>query len=86
MKETRIGFELYIGHNGPIVTSPTAVIGNSVNLSQFTTIESNHNNATTINNNIHIGSNVCIVEVITIGNNAALGARSVVTKNKLKTY
>ena len=32
-RKTTIGYGLYIGHNGPIVVNPTAVIGNNVNLS-----------------------------------------------------
>lgn len=38
LPETKVGYGLYIGHGGPVVVNPTAVIGNNVNLSQFTTI------------------------------------------------
>lgn len=80
-QNTKIGYGLYIGHNGPIVVNPTAVIGNNVNLSQFTTIGSNHNSAATIGDNTYIGPNVCIVENVKIGNNVTIGAGSVVTKD-----
>lgn len=80
-KKTKIGFGLYIGHNGPVVINPTAIIGNNCNLSQFTTIGSNDGKAATIGDNVYIGPNVCIVEDVRIGNNVTIGAGSVVTKN-----
>lgn len=78
---TKIGYGLYIGHDGPIVVNPTAVIGNNVNLSQFTTIGSNYNKAAIIGDCTYIGPNVCIVEDVKIGNNVTIGAGSVVTKD-----
>lgn len=80
-KNTKVGYGLYIGHNGPIVINPTTVIGNNVNLSQFTTIGSNKGNAAQIGDNVYIGPNVCIVENVKIGDNATIGAGSVVTKD-----
>lgn len=79
--ETKIGYGLYIGHGGPIIVSPSAVIGNNCNLSQFTTIGSNYGHAAVIGDNTYIGPNVCIVEDITIGSNVTIGAGSVVTKD-----
>ncbi|MGZ7455170.1 serine acetyltransferase, partial [Vibrio parahaemolyticus] len=52
--ETDIGYGLYIGHGKAIVINPTAKIGNNVNLSQFTTIGSNHGQAAYIGNNVYI--------------------------------
>lgn len=75
---TKIGYGLYIGHNGPVIINPTAKIGNNVNLSQFTTIGSNEENAATIGNNTYIGPSVCIVEDVKIGNNVTIGAGSIV--------
>ena len=80
-RKTQIGYGLYIGHNGPIVVNPTAVIGDNCNLSQFVTIGSNSNHAATIGNNVYIGPSVCIVEDVTIGDNVSIGAGSVVTKD-----
>ena len=80
-RQTKVGYGLYIGHGGPIVVNKTAIIGNNCNLSQFTTIGSNHNCAAIIGDNTYIGPNVCIVENVKIGNNVTIGAGSVVTKD-----
>ena len=80
-KSIQIGYGLYIGHHMCIVVDGSATIGNNVNLSQFTTIGSNHGKAATIGNNVYIGPNVCIVEDVVIGNNSTIGAGSVVVKD-----
>ena len=77
---TKIGYGLYIGYGGPIIVSPSAVIGNNVNLSQFTKIGSNDGKAATIGDNVYVGQNVCIVEDVEIGDDVTIGAGSVVTK------
>ncbi len=84
-KDCRIGAGLYIGHATSIVINRTAKIGSNCNLSQFTTIGSNHGKAANIGNNVYIGPNVCLVESIQIGNNALIGAGSVVTKDVLSS-
>ncbi|MTD10833.1 serine acetyltransferase [Acinetobacter sp. YIM 103518] len=79
---TKIGFGLYIGHGGPLVVNPTTIIGNNVNLSQFTTIGANGGKqAAIIGDNVYIGPNVCIIDHVKIGDNATIGAGSVVTKD-----
>ena len=78
---TRIGGGLYLGHGYGIVIHPTAVIGNNVNLSQFTTVGSNKGKAATIGDNVYIGPGVCVVEDVTIAEGSTIGAGSVVTKN-----
>ena len=77
----KIGYGLYIGHNGPLVINDSAVIGNNCNLSQFVSIGSNFGHAATIGDNVYIGPNVCIVENVIIGNNVTIGAGAVVTKD-----
>ena len=79
---TKIGYGLYIGHGGPLIVNPTTIIGNNVNLSQFTTIGANGGTkAATIGDNVYIGPNVCIINDVNIGNNVTIGAGSVVTKD-----
>jgi serine O-acetyltransferase len=79
--QTKIGYGLYIGHGIGIIISPSAEIGNNCNLSQFTTIGTNHKKAAIIGDNVYIGPSVCIVEDINIGNNVSIGAGAVVVKD-----
>lgn len=81
LRETKIGYGLYISHGGPVVVNPSAVIGDNCNLSQFVTIGSNEGRAAVIGDNVYIGPNTCIVEDVNIGDNATIGAGSVVTKD-----
>ena len=76
-----IGYGLYIGHCTGIVMNGETVIGNNCNLSQFTTIGSNHEQAAIIGDNVYIGPNVCIVEKVLIGSNSTIGAGAVVVKD-----
>jgi serine O-acetyltransferase len=79
--KTQIGYGLYLGHGIAIVINSSATIGNNCNLSQFTTIGSNHEKAATIGDNVYIGPSVCIVEDVKIGDNVSIGAGSVVVKD-----
>lgn len=79
--QVKVGFGLYIGHGMGLIVNPTTRIGNNCNLSQFTTIGSNHNNAAHIGDNVYIGPSVCIIEHVVIGNDATIGAGAVVVKD-----
>src|SRR5690606_37290984 len=53
---TKIGYGLYIGHGGQLVVNSSTIIGNNVNLSQFTTIGANGGRqAAKIGDNVYIG-------------------------------
>ncbi len=78
---TKIGRGLYIGHGVGIVISPSTVIGNNCNLSQFLSIGSNHGQAAEIGDNVYIAPHVSIVEHVKIGSNVTIGAGSVVVKD-----
>lgn len=80
-RHTQIGYGLNIGHGIGIIVNSTAIIGNNVNISQFTTIGANEGEAAVIGNNVYIGPSVCIIENLNIGNNVTIGAGSVITKN-----
>ncbi|MBR2863193.1 MAG: hypothetical protein IKB97_06515 [Bacteroidaceae bacterium] len=79
--KTLIGYGLYLGHYLGICINGSTIIGNNVNLSQFTSIGANEGKAAIIGDNVYIGPNTCLVENITIGNNCTIGAGAVVVKD-----
>lgn len=83
--DTRIASGLYIGHFGGIVVNTDTVIGRNCNISHDVTIGQVNRGAMkgspTIGDNVYIAPGVKIIGKITIGNNVAIGANSVVTKD-----
>lgn len=81
----KIGKGFYIGHFGTIVVHSSAVIGDNVNISQGVTIgatnRGNRQGIPTIGNQVYIGPGAKIIGKITVGNNVAIGANAVVTKD-----
>ena len=59
------------------------IIGNNVNLSQMSTIGTNEGNQAMIADNVYIGPMTCLIEGVHIGENALIGAGSIVTKDVL---
>jgi serine O-acetyltransferase len=82
---TQIGSGFYIGHFGCIVVNPDAIIGNNCNISQGVTIgQSNRGKrkgCPTIGNEVNISPGAKIFGNIKIGNNVAIGANCVVTRD-----
>jgi serine O-acetyltransferase len=83
--DTRIGDGLYIGHFGAIVVSPRAVIGRNCNLSQGVTLgvvnRGKRQGAPVIGDGVYIGPGAKVIGAVTVGDNVAIGANCVVTKD-----
>jgi putative colanic acid biosynthesis acetyltransferase WcaB len=83
----RIGPNLRLYHGIALVINDRTIIGANCVLRHSTTIgvsvtsESFEGAAPAIGNNVDIGSNVVILGSITVGDNAVIGAGSVVTKD-----
>lgn len=78
---TKIGYGFWLVHGGPVIINCSAVIGNNVDICQFSTIGSLNLNAEHIGDNVYIGPSVCIVENVNIGDNVTIGAGAVVVKD-----
>lgn len=83
--ETSIGSGFYIGHFGGIVVSHRSVIGKNCNISQGVTLgkanRGKNKGYPTLGDNVYIGPGAVIVGNVRIGNNVAVGANCVVTKD-----
>lgn len=81
----KVGRGFYIGHFGEIVVSTHAIIGDNVNISQGVTIGNAsrgfRKGAAEIKDEVYIGPGAKIVGKVIIGNNVAIGANAVVTKD-----
>lgn len=84
-ESTVIGEGFYIGHFGSIVVNPKAVIGKNVNISQDVTIgqanRGSRKGTAIIGDCVYIGPGAKIVGAVCIGNNVAIGANAVVTRD-----
>lgn len=82
---TRIGSGFYIGHFGGIVVSANAVIGRNCNISQGVTIgranRGRNKGYPVLGDNVYIGPGAVIAGSVRIGNNVAIGANCVVTRD-----
>lgn len=82
---TKIGSGFYIGHFGGIVVNAKSVIGRNCNISQGVTLgqanRGKNKGYPTLGDNVYIGPGAKIVGAVTIGNNVAIGANCVVTKD-----
>jgi serine O-acetyltransferase len=82
---TQIGSGFYIGHFGGIIVSGKSIIGKNCNISQGVTIgmanRGKNKGYPQLGDNIYIGPGAKIVGAVKIGNNVAIGANCVVTKD-----
>lgn len=82
---TKIGAGFYIGHPGGIVVNGAAVIGKNFNISQGVTIgQANRGprcGVAVIGDSVYVGPGAKLVGRVVIGNNVAIGANAVVTKD-----
>lgn len=83
--ETKIGSGFYIGHFGGIVVNSQSIIGKNCNISQGVTLgqanRGQNKGYPILGDNIYIGPGAKIIGAVKIGNNVAIGANCVVTKN-----
>jgi serine O-acetyltransferase len=81
----KIGGGFYIGHFGGIVVSPFAVIGENCNISHGVTIgriaEAERAGAPVVGNRVYIGPDAKVIGKVAVGDDAAIGANAVVTKD-----
>jgi serine O-acetyltransferase len=82
---THIGKGFFIGHYGSIVINGDVSLGENVNIIQTCTIgvayRGERGGYPTIGNRVYIGAGARIFGGITIGDNVAIGANSVVTRD-----
>jgi len=83
--KTSIGSGLYIGHFGGIIISINSKIGKNCNLSQGVTLgqanRGKNKGYPVLGDNVYVGPGAKIVGAVNIGNNVAIGANCVVTKD-----
>nr|WP_082856080.1 serine acetyltransferase [Mucilaginibacter sp. L294] len=83
--KTKIGKGLIVYHGVGLIINYGTVIGNNCTLRHNTTLGNKghalNNDCPVIGNNVNIGAQVCILGKVTVGDNAVIGAGSIVTKD-----
>lgn len=83
--KTDISSGFYIGHCGGVVINDKSVIGKNCNISHDVTVgqanRGTHKGCPVLGDNIYIGPGAKLFGAIRIGNNVAIGANCVVTKD-----
>lgn len=76
---------LYIGHFGPLLVNDACRVGAGCNLSQGVSIgvtgRGEHRGAPVIGNRVYIGANAVVVGPVTVGDDAVVGAASLVAQD-----
>lgn len=82
---TEIGAGLHIGHPGTIVVHPQSRIGRNCNISQGVTLGQANRGPRTghprVGDGVYVGPGAKLVGAVVVGNNVAIGANCVVTKD-----
>jgi serine O-acetyltransferase len=82
LPQCRIGGGLYVGHFGPTIVHPQAIVGENCNLSQGVTIgvvqSGDRKGVPRIGDRVYIGPNAVVIGNIDVGDDAAIGAGAVV--------
>jgi serine O-acetyltransferase len=80
-----IGAGLYVGHFGQVIVNGNAVLGSNVNLSQGVTIgvggRGERRGTPVIGDRVYIGPGAKLFGPVTVGNDVAVGANAVVTRD-----
>lgn len=79
-----IGYGLFHGIRFNSRINGNAIIGNNVNIAQFSNFGTNSNKGVAIGNNVYIAPHVCTVSNNHIGSNTCIGTGSIVTKDLMK--
>ena len=83
--KTKIGNGFCIVHAMDIIINENTIIGENFTVRQMTTIgnkgEKNPSECPIIGDNVELGSNVCIIGGVKVGDNVSVGAGSVVVKD-----
>jgi putative colanic acid biosynthesis acetyltransferase WcaB len=83
----KIGKNFLLYHGQALVINDGTVIGSNCTIRHCTTIGNKKNkngtftNSPVIGNNVELGSNVCVIGPIIIGDNVVIGAGSIVVKD-----
>jgi serine O-acetyltransferase len=81
----QIGPGLYIGHFGPVILHPDAVIGAGCNLSQGVTLgisgRGRRRGVPVLGERVYVGVNAVIAGNVNIGDDALIAANALVTRN-----
>ena len=83
--QTQIGSGFYLGHFGGVVINQNSIIGKNCNISHQVTLgvanRGSRKGYPVIGDNVYVGPGAKIIGNVHIGNNVAIGANCVVTKD-----
>jgi serine O-acetyltransferase len=79
--KAQIGPGLFVGHFGPTVIHPNTVAGCNLTIEHGVTIGIGPTGVPRIGNDVYIGAGAKVINGITIGDHASVGAGAVVVKD-----